>query len=154
MNKIDLLLGDAKTFDKSVSRGLAEGGDLTIVTKDNATQKGNPAACITFTVRTRDGRIDRAQAVVTVRNLLDALHSLMGRYSHLANATPHDGKPGERLSGHHRGIGFDAASMKEVWLISIEEFNGIAIGKSRDEAQAVARTLIDKFLDSNDAAKG
>lgn len=148
MNQIDMLLGDVDTFDKVVASGLPEGGDLTIVTKDNATREGNPAACLTFTVQTRNGQLDRAQIVVTVRNLLDALHALMGRYSHLANAKEHDGKPGEHLLGRHRGVGFDAVSMPNVWLVTIEQFDGIAIGKTRQEAHAVAQAMIDKSLDA------
>lgn len=144
---INVILNDADTFDEVVHKSLTEFGDLAIVTKDNATKEGNPAAVITFMVLDRKGRRDRAQAVVTVRNLLDALFAVYGRYEYLTERKPADFKPGDIVRGSHRGFAWDAAGMKEVFLITIEGAEGIiGIGGDRANAKAVAEGLIDQAI--------
>lgn len=76
--KVDL--DDGKLFDELVHSSLPEGGDLSIVTKDNATVAGNPAAVISFTVELPGGKLARAQCVTTVRNIMAAFAILRGRY--------------------------------------------------------------------------
>lgn len=149
MESITVLLDDAAEFDRAVRDGLPEGRDLAIITKDNATVGGRPAACLTFTVQLRDGRRDTAQAVVPVRALLLALHGLMGRYSHLAEAGEPDMQPGMTLRGTHRGVAYDAVGVEQVWLISIQSLDGVVgIGKTREDTKAVAEGLINRLLQS------
>lgn len=152
---IDIRFNDVETFDKVVEHSLPEGGDLTIVTKDHATRDGNPAAVLTWTVQTRDGKYDRVQAAVTVRLLLQALHALMGRYSHLANAKETDSEPGLTLHGTHRGVAFDAIGVEQVWFVSIEGADGYkGIAKTRADAQSVAAGLIDRMLEGGRISDG
>lgn len=144
---IQCLFDDAATFDEVVHGSLRDGGDLSIVTKENATQGGEPAACLTFTVQTRDGKVDRAQTVVTVRNLIDALHAVMGKYSHLANAKEPDGKIGEQISDHHRGVAYDAVCVEQVWLVSVESVDGfVGMGRTKDDVKAIAEGAINASL--------
>lgn len=144
MSSIGLVLGDGDAFDKCIDEGLPEGCDLSIVTKDVATEGGNPAACITFTVETQDGSVQRAQAVVTVKNLINALHAVMGRYSHLANAAEPDVKDGEVIRGMWNSVSYDAVGMKEIWLITFEGMPGaVGIAKTKDGVAAVAKGIIE-----------
>lgn len=146
MSSIQLLLDRGEMLDEVVQMSLPEGGDLAIITKDNATQKGNPIACLTFTVQTRDGRRDRVQAVVTLRNLLEALSGLRGRYSHLLTPLEHDGTEGESVSGLYRGVGFDAIAVREVWLLSIEGTEQMGLAKTKSQVEPMAHQLIDHHL--------
>lgn len=65
---------------------LPEGCDLQFVTKDGATDEGAAAVIIAFSVQLPDGRIARAQAVTTVKLLLQTARILRARYGD-------DGKP-------------------------------------------------------------
>ena len=80
MEAVHVFLNDAALFGKRVHEGLPEGRDLTLVTKDGATQGGNAAVCVCFTVQLPDGSTRTAQAVTTVRALLLAAAALRGRY--------------------------------------------------------------------------
>lgn len=66
---------DAEAFDKAIQTQpdgppvLPEGGDIQFIFKPEATLKGNPAVCITFSVMMPDGTIAKAQAVTTVKCL-------------------------------------------------------------------------------------
>lgn len=70
---------DAAVHSRDGTRVLAEGGDAKIITKNDATVNGRAGAVITFTVDV-DGKICRAQTVVTVRNLKFALKILDAAY--------------------------------------------------------------------------
>jgi hypothetical protein len=66
---------DAEEFDRCVHGVpggmpvLPEGKDVRILLKPNATEGGNAAAVITFTVQLPDKTLARCQAVVTARLL-------------------------------------------------------------------------------------
>jgi len=79
MELIAIKFNDAAAFDASVSNGLPEGGDLTLITKDRSTAEGRAAACLTFTALV-DGKEVPVQVVTSVRILLTALAALKGRY--------------------------------------------------------------------------
>lgn len=80
MEMVSIQLGNDQLFDEMVHGGLPEGGDLTIVTKDNGTTSGRAIVCVTFTVTLRDGSQARAQATTSVRNFLMAAAAMRGRY--------------------------------------------------------------------------
>lgn len=82
MEKIEVLLDDGtgRAFDAALQGTLPEAGDLCIITKDRATEGGNPGALLTFTVGLPDGKFARAQAVATVKNLILALDVLRVKY--------------------------------------------------------------------------
>lgn len=75
---------DARQFDEAVhgppdgQPSLPEAGDLAIYVKRNATQGGNAAAVVTFTVQLPNGSFRRVQSVTTVANLINALTILNG----------------------------------------------------------------------------
>jgi hypothetical protein len=90
MESLPINLNDVELFDKTVHGAdgvptLRDGGDLRIITKDNATDSGRALACLTFTVDV-DGKLVRAQTVTTVRLLTTVLHALLGRYGHEGKA--------------------------------------------------------------------
>lgn len=61
--------GTGSAFDQRV-RGddvLPDGGDLTVVTKNNGTKEGRPIVLFTFTVQLPDGTLRKVQTVTTVR---------------------------------------------------------------------------------------
>lgn len=77
-------------FDKAVHGGidhpvLAEGGDLAVYVKPDATHGGNPMAVITFSVQLPDGSMARAQAATTLRILETMLRIIQGwkKYGHI-----------------------------------------------------------------------
>ncbi len=149
MESIRFIPNDAATYNQVVHGGLPDFGDLSIVTKDNATKGGHPSACLTFTVQLPDGKRHRAQTVVTVRNLLDALHAVMGQYSHLANAKEPDVNIGEVVHGKHRGVGYDAVGVAQVWLLTFEGYPGmVGIARTKEDMKATAEGLINQALES------
>jgi len=84
MESLPIKLNDAALFDATVHgrdgvRTLQDGGDLQIITKDDATHSGRALACLTFTVDV-DGKPVRVQTVTTVRLLTTAFAALRGRY--------------------------------------------------------------------------
>lgn len=86
METIHVTLNDRAAFDQAVHdpASLTERGDLEIITIDDGTEDGNPAAVITFSVRLPNNEGGyRAQAVTTVRALTMALSALKGRYGDL-----------------------------------------------------------------------
>jgi hypothetical protein len=72
--------GTGKAFDHAPRNSLPDGGDLRIITKDNATTEGNAAVLLTFTVEFPDGNLHNAQTVTTVRLFLAAAAAMRGRY--------------------------------------------------------------------------
>ncbi|MEE8538558.1 MAG: hypothetical protein V3S54_01990 [Woeseiaceae bacterium] len=83
MESIHVTLNDRAAFDQAVNgdASLVERGDLEIITVDDGTKDGNPAAVITFSVRLPNNEGGyRAQAVTTVRALAMALSAIQGRY--------------------------------------------------------------------------
>ena len=83
METIHVTLNDRAAFDQAVHdpASLTERGDLEIITVDQGTECGSPAAVITFSVRLPNNEGGyRAQAVTTVRALTMALSALKGRY--------------------------------------------------------------------------
>jgi len=90
LEHIALILNNAAAFDAVVHGTdgvptLLEGGDVRIITKDDATEDGCAVAVITFTVEV-DGKPMRAQAVVTVRLLTSTLRVLHARYGNNGKA--------------------------------------------------------------------
>lgn len=82
MEKLTIQLS-AEEFNRAVhgdvgNPSLPEAGDLAIYVKPGATAMGNAGAVITFAVILPDGTSRRAQAVVTVANLINALHIIRG----------------------------------------------------------------------------
>lgn len=86
MEMIHVTLNDKAAFDQAVlaHESLVERGDLEIITVDQGTDDGLPAAVITFSVRLPNNEGGyRAQAVTTVRALNAALSCIRGRYGDL-----------------------------------------------------------------------
>lgn len=77
-----LILGQDSEFDQLVhgAGALPQAGDVTIATKDAATQQQRPGAVISFDVQLPDGSVKRAQAVITVRELVGFYSAMRGRY--------------------------------------------------------------------------
>ena len=80
MEQLIIKLNEVDLFDKSVHGGLPEGGDITLVTKDDGTEGHRAVVCIIWTTRLPDGTLRNVQAVTTVRNFLMAAAALRGRY--------------------------------------------------------------------------
>lgn len=84
MEHITITLGNDAEYDRAVHGddkvpSLLEGGDLAFITKDRALTSGRAGIVITFTVEV-DGKLRRAQAVTTVRNMHMLAAALEGRY--------------------------------------------------------------------------
>lgn len=77
MESIELCLSDAPQFDALLECGLPEGGDLKIITKEDGLNEGLSAAMITFSVQLPDGNVERAQAVVSIRELRTVLREIL-----------------------------------------------------------------------------
>jgi hypothetical protein len=85
MEGIRVKFSDDKLFDDCVHGTdgfltLRDGGDLSVISKDNATEGGRPAVCLTFTVQLPDGRLARAQTVITGRLFAMLGAAFRGRY--------------------------------------------------------------------------
>lgn len=80
MENLRLVLGNDKMFDELVNGGLPQASDLTLCTKDHATQRGMPAVVISFDVQLPDGTVKKVQAVTTVRLLVGFYSAMKGRY--------------------------------------------------------------------------
>lgn len=83
MENLSIRLDDPDLFDASVHGGLPEGGSQMIVTKPNATNQGQPAVFISFTVQLPSGQIVQAQTVMTCRLFMAAAAAMRGRYGDL-----------------------------------------------------------------------
>lgn len=83
MEKFGIQLNDAQSFDAVLKGSLPDGGDVTLITKDNATTGGNPAVMLTFSVQLPDGSMAIAQTVTTLRNFLAAAQVLKSKYGAL-----------------------------------------------------------------------
>lgn len=81
MEQIAIKLDDKEAFDRNLQNSLPDGGDLKIITKDNATVGGNPAVMLIFSVRLPDGSLRKAQTVTTMKLLRTVLRALDGKYS-------------------------------------------------------------------------
>ena len=79
MEILTLKLGHDALYDELVHNSAPQASVATICTKDAATESGRAGAVISF-YADHNGEPVRAQAVVTVRNLLMALAALQGRY--------------------------------------------------------------------------
>lgn len=98
MEILKILLGNPGAYDKAVHCGVADGGDLTIITKDHAMKSGAAAAVLTFTCEI-DGKVHQVQTTVTVVNLKGLCGALAGRYDDAGRLLPHhvsDGSEKER----------------------------------------------------------
>ena len=79
-SQVSIALDAGDVFDQLVHGGLRDGGDLRVVTKNNATEGGRAAAVLAFTVELPSGGLAQVQTVVTVRNLMMVLVALRSRY--------------------------------------------------------------------------
>lgn len=84
MDSVSIKLNDAASFDNAVHgkdgvRTLQDGSDLAVITKDGAMDSGRAAAVLTFSVNV-DGKVCRAQTVVSVRLMHSIGAALSGRY--------------------------------------------------------------------------
>ena len=79
MESVTIKLNDSLAFDAILKNSLPEGGDLTIITKDNATITGSPVVMIAFTVEV-NGRIEQVQAVTTMKLFVSVLRALGAKY--------------------------------------------------------------------------
>lgn len=73
-------LDDDGTYDKVLQDSLQDSGDLQIIIKNNCTNNGRACAMLTFTVDV-NGKLHRAQTVMTMRNLMGALRILESHYT-------------------------------------------------------------------------
>lgn len=76
-------LDSPNVFDAILENSLPEGQDASIVVKPKATQGGNPAVMMTFTVQLPNGEPATAQTVVTAREFLAAAVAIRARYGDL-----------------------------------------------------------------------
>lgn len=81
MEKVSILLRNPGEYDKAVHSGLAEGGDMLLITKDGVTNEGNPGIVITFTVQLPDGTLHRAQSSTTLKAFLTAAQVIAAAYA-------------------------------------------------------------------------
>ncbi len=79
MEFTEIFLGNDQLYDERVHSGLAEYGDLEIITKDKVTVEGNPGVCLSFTVDV-NGERKRVQCVTTVKLFMTAAAAMRGRY--------------------------------------------------------------------------
>ncbi len=70
-------------FDEILKNSLPDGGDISIITKDNATVGGDPAIMVTFHVQLPDGTFAKAQTVTTMKLFLTTVNVLNAKYGHL-----------------------------------------------------------------------
>lgn len=79
--KIVLDDGTGERYDHALrDNTLQDSGQLQIITKDVATQEGNPGILLSFGVVLPDGSIKNAQTVVTARTLVAALKVIENNY--------------------------------------------------------------------------
>ncbi len=81
MDQITVRISDPEAYDKAVHEGLSDGGDLSFITKDYATEEGRSALVVTFTVQLPDGSLSKAQSATTVRNFLMAAQIIQVKYT-------------------------------------------------------------------------
>lgn len=126
------LMFDDAEFDRVVHNSLPDMGEqhLAFVIKENATEAGNPAMCITFVSMTDSGP-KRVQCVITVKNFLQAFGGLWGRYEYLTDREWAPKEAVKAMSGHEDGVGWNAVMVEQAYLISCE--NG-AMGLATTEA--------------------
>lgn len=89
MEHVNIKLNNPAEFDQAVHGGLPEGGDITLITKDRATEGGAAAVVLAWTVQLPGGGVALAQAVTTVKCLKMALAALQGRYDDDGRLRPH-----------------------------------------------------------------
>lgn len=80
MEAVKIRLADDALYDELVHSGLRDNADLTVVTKDHATEAGRPAVCLSFTVEMPDKSFKRVQTVVTGRLFAGICAAFRGRY--------------------------------------------------------------------------
>lgn len=83
MEQIAIILDKPEKFDEKLRNSLPDGGDLEVITKENATVSGAPAVMLTFTVELPDGTFATAQTVTTVKLLQTVLAVLECKYGGL-----------------------------------------------------------------------
>lgn len=93
MEAVSIVLGQDDAYDRAVHGddklpALREGGDLQFITKDHALVSGRAGICIAFSVEV-DGKLRRAQATTTVRNMQMLAAALSGRYDENGMVRPH-----------------------------------------------------------------
>ena len=82
METLTLKLSQDAIYDDLVHHGAKQASEVTICTKDVATESGRAGAVIGFLAE-HNGELVRVQATVTVRNLLIVLAALQGRYGEI-----------------------------------------------------------------------
>lgn len=83
MESINLVIDDGtgKEFDFALrDNALQDGGDLSIITKDNAMESGRAGVLLTFSVDI-NGIIKRAQTVVPMRLFILTTRMLQNKYT-------------------------------------------------------------------------
>lgn len=82
---------DDALFDEIVHGSAKQASGCQVTVKDRATVGGEPGICISFECETRNGEIQRVQAVTTARLFLAAAGALAGRMR-LLGLDPNFGK--------------------------------------------------------------
>lgn len=77
--------GTGSEFDKRLQGEgiLRDGGDLTVVTKNEGTKAHRPIVLFTFTVELPDGSLAKAQTVITMRQFQSTAAVIKGRYGQI-----------------------------------------------------------------------
>ncbi len=83
MENLKINLNDKNTFNQILKNSLADGGDASIVTLDDATVGGQPAVMVYFSVQLPDGKTATAQTVTTMKLFLTMAGALNAKYGYL-----------------------------------------------------------------------
>lgn len=77
---VSVSVNDSIEFDKAVKECAAAVGDIEIISKSNATNSGRPAVLVVLEIENDDGTTRKIRAVAQVRNLRNALSTLISAH--------------------------------------------------------------------------
>lgn len=133
-------------FDKALQGTPPEGGDLTIITKENGTKNGEPIVLLGFTVALGDKK-HKVATVTTVRNLIAAVSALVGAYPSQNDRRWPEQPVGNQIEGEHRGMKYRALLMEKFYIVSIPGVKGqISIAGSESDVAPLAIGMIDSWF--------
>lgn len=140
--------GDGKAFDAALKGTMPCIGDPKIITKAKGTKEGQPIVMITFYTELHPQLPpDRAQVVMTARAFLMAAQAILGAHPDIPGVQERlwpKGAPGSTICGHHKGVGWTAALVEKVYLITVEGSQGVSLAFTEDEVRALAELHIDE----------
>lgn len=130
-------------YDRIVHNSLPDMGEdhCAFIVKDNCTAQGRPGICLSWVSMTDNGP-KRVQMVLTVRNFLQAATVIAGKYTYLLDREWPSGDAPQQLSGHHKGVGWNAIFMEKTYVIHTEN-NTLGFATSEESVEVVARGIIE-----------